>query len=327
MNKLTKIGATALAGALVSVSAHAADWNISGSAGFELQSTTKNGESTWYQYDSVKVTSSGTTDSGINVSVMYEIDDDTSTSSKAYDDKYISFGTDQLGTITFHGHGGSSVMGQFDDRTPTAYEEVWDIGSGADTLRIQGRSGDSLFTYDSPSFAGAQFKAAYQSTDSTTDNASEDHGDYLDFGFTFSPEMVEGLTVYYAQAELEKAEAGTNNIDQHTIGFTYAYGPVTIGYQESEADAVTATDDDESESMSIAYAVNDDLTISYGEREFDNDTSQDTATTGTQKDSGFAISYTMGGASIAIQQNEHDNVNGVKATDEESYLLAVNFAF
>ena len=41
MNKLTKIGATALAGALVSVSAHAADWSISGSAGFELQKTTK----------------------------------------------------------------------------------------------------------------------------------------------------------------------------------------------------------------------------------------------------------------------------------------------
>jgi len=327
MNKLTKIGATALAGALVSVSAHAADWSISGSAGFELQKTTKNGEATWYQYDSVKVTSSGTTDSGINVSVMYEIDDDTSTSSKAYDDKYISFGTDALGTVTFHGHGGSSVMGQFDDRTPTAYEEVWDIGSGADTARIQGRSGDSLFTYDSPTIAGATFKAAYQSKDSTTTGLSQDQGDYLDWGFTFSPEMVDGLTVYYAQAELEKTTTGTNNVDQHTIGFTYAYGPVTIGYQESEADATTSTDDDKSESMSIAYAVNDDLTISYGEREFDEDTTQDGATSGTQKDSGWAISYTMGGASVAVQQNTHDNVNGVKATDEESYLLAVNFAF
>ena len=327
MNKLTKIGATALAGALVSVSAHAADWSISGSAGFELQKTTKNGEATWYQYDSVKVTSSGTTDSGINVSVMYEIDDDTSATNKAYDDKYISFGTDALGTVTFHGHGGSSVMGQFDDRTPTAYEEVWDIGNGADTAKIGGRSGDSLFTYDSPTIAGATFKAAYQSTESTAAGLGQDQGDYLDWGFTFSPEMVDGLTVYYANAEMEKAADGTNDVDQHTIGFTYAYGPVTIGYQESESDATTATDDDESESMSIAYAVNDDLTISYGEREFDEDTTRDTGTTGTQKDSGFAISYTMGGASVAVQMNDHDNVGGVKTTDEESYLFAVNFAF
>ena len=325
MNKLTKIGATALAGALVSVSAQAADWSLSGSAGFELQSTSKNGEATWYQYDSVKVTSSGTTDSGINVSVMYEIDDDT-TNTNAYDDKYISFGTDALGTVTFHGHGGSSVMAQFDDRTPKAYEEVWDIGSGADK-RIAGRSGNSLFTYDSPSIAGATFKAAYQSTDSTATGLSQDQGDYLDWGFTFSPEMVDGLTVFYSQGELEKAADGTNDVDQSTVGFTYAYGPVTIGYQESESDATTATDDDESESMSIAYAVNDDLTISYMEREFDEDTTKDGDTSGTQKDSGWAISYTMGGASVAVQQNTHDNLNGVKATDEESYLLAVNFAF
>ena len=70
MNKLTKIGATALAGALVSFSANAADWSISGSAGFELNQTTKGGEATWYQYDSLKVTSSAANDLVIKVSVL-----------------------------------------------------------------------------------------------------------------------------------------------------------------------------------------------------------------------------------------------------------------
>lgn len=323
MNKLTKIGATALAGALVSFSANAADWSISGSAGFEMQSTSKAGEATWYQYDSLKVTSSGETDSGITVNVLYEIDDDT-TNSNAYDDKMISFGTAGFGTVGFWGHGGSSVMGAFDDITPKAYEEVWDIGSSADT-RISGRGGNSLFVYDSPVVAGAQFKAAYQSTDNTTAGTGKDLGDYVDFGVKYSPEMAEGLTLYYAQASLDASS--TNEIDQTMMGLTYAYGPVTFGYQENEADAQTNTDDDESESISVTYAVTDDLTVSYGEREFDFDTTQDGASSGTQKDSGFAISYTMGGASIAYQQNEHDNVGGTKATDEESYLIAVNFAF
>jgi outer membrane protein OmpU len=344
MNKLTKIGVSALAGALVSFSANAADWNMSGSAGFELQKTTENGQATWYQYDSINVTSSGTTDSGIDVNIKYEIDDNNADAT--YDDKYITFGTAGMGTVGFHGRGGSSVMGAFDDITPKAYEEVWDIGSGADT-RINGRGGGSLFTYDSPSFMGLTLKAAYQSTENTSStvvttftasgsstattaravHAGLDHSDYMDWGVTYKPEMVDGLTLYYAQAELEAASDGSNTVDQDMMGFTYAYGPVTIGYQENEADAQTSTDSDESESMSITYAVTDDLTISYGEREYDFDTTQDGDTSGTQKDSGFAISYTMGGASVAIQQNDHDNVGGTKATDQESYLFAVNFAF
>ena len=41
-----------------------------------------------------------------------------------------------MGTVTFHGHGGSSVMGQWDDVTPNAFEEVWDGTSGADVESI-----------------------------------------------------------------------------------------------------------------------------------------------------------------------------------------------
>ena len=77
------------------------------------------------------------------------------------DDRSVSFGTDALGTVTFHGHGGSSVMGQWDDMTPNAYEEVWDTTTGAD-IRIDGRSGNNLLTYDSPSFNGVMFKMAHQ---------------------------------------------------------------------------------------------------------------------------------------------------------------------
>jgi len=79
--------------------------------------------------------------------------------------------------------------------------------------------------------------------------------------------------------------------------------------------------------MSIAYAVNENLSISYGTREYDEDTSSDADGNKTQEDTGVAVSYTMGGVSIVAQQNSHDNVAGLDATDIESYALGVSFAF
>ena len=112
-----------------------------------------------YQFDSVTFSASGETDGGLHFSFM-ELDNDnpgTSTSSDGMDNRSLSFGSDSIGTFTFHGHGGSTVMGQWDDVTPNAYEEVWDTTANADN-RIDGRSGNNTLTYNSPSFSGVMFK-------------------------------------------------------------------------------------------------------------------------------------------------------------------------
>ena len=69
--------------------------------------------------NSVTFSASGETDGGINVSASYELDDDV------MDDYSMSFGTDDMGTVTFSGSGGSSAMSAVDDMTPNAYEEAW----------------------------------------------------------------------------------------------------------------------------------------------------------------------------------------------------------
>ena len=324
MNKLKKIGVTALAGSLMAISANAADWNVSGSAGFAVNSLDEgNKAASWFQFDSVKISASGQTDMGINVSAMFELDGgSTNEPNSAYDDQMMSFGTDELGTIEFWGHGGSSVMGAFDDVTPKAYEEVWDIGKTVgDTSadgRIAGGAGDMLFNYISPSIAGATLMASYST------GTGEDH--YTDYGVKYSPEMVEGLTLYYAAGTETTTTVDT---DVSTMAVTYAYGPVTVGYSESEADVGNAATDKESESWSVAYAITDDLTVSYGERDYDKDTSAEGNGTTTQNDSGFGVSYTMGGVTIAGSMNEHDNVDGSTAAtnDIESYEIGVSFAF
>ena len=326
MNKLTKIGVSALAGSLAVTAAHAAEGSVSVSTGFAFASTgDENAKSTMYQFDSVVFSASGETDGGLTVSASMELDNDNPATNAGMDDRSLSFGSDTIGTFTFSGHGGSSVMGQWDDVTPNAYEEVWDTTTNADE-RIDGRSGNNLLTYDSPSFNGVMFKIGHQQADSTatTDN-STDLGSYTDFGIQVSPEMVEGLTIGYATAELD--DTATTTIDNETLFVKYAIGGFTLGYQTHEADGSTAGKSDESTTWGVAYAVNDDMTISYGERDYDDDTSTAGANSSEQNDSGFSVSYTMGGMTIAGHMNSSDNVSGVTATDRESYEFALTFAF
>jgi len=329
MNKLTKIGVSALAGSLAVTAAHAAEGSVSVSTGFAFASTGDEAtKTTMYQFDSVVFSASGETDGGLTVSASMELDNDnpgTSTSSNGMDNRSVSFGSDSIGTFTFHGHGGSSVMGQWDDVTPNAYEEVWDTTTGADE-RIDGRSGNNLLTYNSPSFNGVMFKVGHQQADAAaaTGNGT-DVGSYTDFGVQISPEMVEGLTIGYGTAELE--DSATTSIDHDTLFVKYAVGGFTLGYQTHDADGHTAATTDESTTWGVSYAVNDDMTIAYGQRDYDDDTSTAGANSSEQQDSGFSVSYTMGGMTIAGHMNESENVSGVAATDTESYEFALTFAF
>ena len=59
-----------------------------------------------------------------------------------------------------------------------------------------------------------------------------------DFAIEYSG--MEGLTVGYAAGEYN-SEGGTSNSDRTTMYIKYAYGPVTVGYQESEMDTNKAT--------------------------------------------------------------------------------------
>ena len=326
MNKLTKIGVSALAGSLALTAANAIEMSVSGSAGGAMYNYDEgNNKGGFYQFDSVVFSASGETDGGITVSASMELDNDNPASTDGMDNRSFSFGSDSMGTVTFSGHGGVGVMGAWDDITPNAYEEVWDGTSGADE-RIDGRSGNNLLAYTSPSMSGLVIKAAYQRTDTATatDN-SLDTGSYNDFGIQFSPEMVDGLTIAYGEGTLD--DTATTEIEHSTVWVKYVTGGLTVAYQEHEAEGSTAAKNDESTTIGISYAVSDNMTIAYGQREYDDNTSDSTATSQEQEDSGFSVSYTSGGMTIAGHMNENDNVSGVATADKDAYEIALSFAF
>ena len=330
MNKLTKIGVSALAGSLALTAANAIEMSVSGSAGGAMYNYDEsNAKGGFYQFDSVVFSASGETDGGITVSASMELDNDNPASTDGMDNRSFSFGSDSLGTVTFSGHGGVSVMGAWDDITPNAYEEVWDGTSGADS-RIDGRSGNNLLAYTSPSFSGLVIKAAYQraANDAATVAATSngyDISSYNDFGIQYSPEMVDGLTIAYGEGTLD--DTATTEIEHSTVWVKYVTGGLTVAYQEHEADGSTAAKTDESDSFGISYAVSDDLTIAYGTRNYDDNINDSTATSQEQEDSGFSASYTSGGMTIAGHMNQNENVGGVATADKDAYEIALSFAF
>tara|TARA_B100000787_G_scaffold103793_1_gene76871 strand:+ start:1245 stop:2195 length:951 start_codon:yes stop_codon:yes gene_type:complete len=316
MNKLKTIGLTALGTTLIASSAFAADMSVSGNASISFDDTNSgkadrgNG---FYMGDSINFKASGEMDNGVSVTVKYEID------GGALDDHNIVLGLNDMGTLEFNGHGSSLALGAVDDVMPQAYEESFDIIAGSDADVINGVSGNGSFKYTSPTFSGATVAIGYINASGGTGSGSNDTS-YTDFSIKFVPEMVDGLTLGYAAGDSEEVTGTTQ--DDSTMYIKYAYGPITVGYQESERDVNTATSDSSSESFGVTYAITDDFSVGYHEHIIDSETS-----TSDQESTGFSASYTAGSMTLAGAMNQSDNVGFVAGTDLEGYEFTLSFAF
>jgi len=323
MNKLKKIGLSALAGSLVAVSANAGEMAVTGSAWIGFGQTTDTAATFNSMSDSLNFTGTGELDNGMTVTLFYEIDGDAGSNADATDNldtHYVKLDTD-FGSITYSGHGVDGNLSANDDKTPNAYEEAWDAGTADADNTLVGTSLNDSFKYDSPSFNGLQASFYYAGQDDGTNVV----GAYTDIGITFKPEMVEGLTIGYAEGE--KDESSTLTLDQDTMYVTYAYGPVTVGYQKSES--TTSTSDVtynkafESTAYSATFAVNENLSIGYGEFEAD----YESTSLSDQESSAFTASYTMGSMTIGGLIGSDDNVKGVDSVDNDKWEASISFAF
>ncbi len=327
MNNIKKIGLTALGTSLIATSAYAGALSVSGSASITLSGKDKGTAGNGFSMsDSITFSGSGEMDNGWNVTVSYELDDNE-TATGNMDSRSVKIDTNGMGVITFAGHGGSSAMGAVDDVMPTAYGESFDIISatmdtggktGTQIFNAIGSSGtNNMFHYSSGDLVdGFKVTASY-----VPSNGSAMVESAMDFAVEYTG--MEGLTVGYAAGEAN-AEGGTNNTDNTTMYVKYAYGPVTVGIQESEIDSTAATNDDEFESMGITYQVSDDLTIGYTESSYnDGNIATD------QENSNLSAAYTMGGMTLSVAMAEEKNRGGstAAADDVKGYNINLAFAF
>ena len=330
---IKKIGLTALGSTLIASSAFAGSMDVTGSAGITFAGADKYDTGNGFTMtDEVTFTGSGEMDNGFNVTVSMQLDNNAQQASgNNMDNRSVKIDMGDAGTLTFSGHGGDTAASAVDDVTPTAYGESWDvIGSTTATQTnggtnkhgaIGGYGDDNIFMYNAPSLVdGLGLNVSY--VPSHTDRA----GSSISWALAYSG--VEGLTVGYAQDNNGKdgSTAATEEIENTLMYATYAYGPVTVGYQQNEADGATASNDDEMTAYGVTYAVNEDLSIGYNYSEIDEDT---TTSSNVQEATNISFSYTMGSITIAGASVKMDNMGESTSAidDRQGYEIDVSFAF
>ena len=315
MNNLKKVGLTALAGALVSVSANAADLSVTGGASLnfagEEKQTTGNG---WTMTNGVTFSASVEQDNGWNITVKQVLNDDDVASNQVFDTRVLTVDMGDSGTLTFSGTGGSSVLNAIDDVTPTAGEESWDDVTGADAIP-GGVGGSDMFHYSNSSLMdGVTVSAAYVPSDGTGQIESS-----TDYGIKYTG--IDGLTVGAAAGTNDAAPTAT--VDITNMYVTYAMDAFSVGYQTSESDSETANADKDFTAIGVSYAVSEEMSVSLNSSTID----YESATLSDQEAMGISVSYVMGSMTLKANHNTVDNIAGTATDDRSGYALSLGFAF
>jgi len=328
MNKLTKIGVSALCGSLASVAAaHAGSLDVTGGA--TATYTSRDGVVTGNPLgmaSGMTFTGNGELDNGSTFKLTI-----AHTNKSAYTGSAISLTTPTLGTFTYD-EGAGTGLDRIDDMMPTAWEETDGTGLPVGLRTVTGAGGSSDIEWNIgiglPEGLNAyvSFAPRPDGSKNTNKNVSGANaavvGNGWDIVAVYSPPAVEGLKVFAGWSEIDQ-NTTLGDKDGEAWGATYAIGGATLGYQQSKEENVTGAGKYyENDAYGISYSINDDLSISYGVHE-----SQTNATNLTLKSSSIQLAYSIGGASIKIAENEVDNQNYVSGTNREGRTIALTLAF
>ncbi len=326
---IKKIGMTALAASLVSVSVNAGELSVSGSASINTEGHSapaaagRTGGTTFSMGNAITLSGSGELDNGLTVTLSYQLDEGanaTGTASSVFDDHSVTVSSDAMGTLVFAGHGGSSAASSINT---TAAGDLYDLFDGANGnvtgLAInESNPGDNTFFYTTPSVMdGLSIFASYSPQIALTAQSAGSVG----YGITYTG--VEGLTASFATNDINGGSANTNG-DVDVIALSYAIGSITAKYSNNDYDVGLATQDQETEAFSVSYTVSDNLSITYGIETLDEGTLAADA-----EYNKISTSYTTGGMTISASMAEGDNIAGGTAAsqDQEYWSLGASFAF
>ena len=341
MINLRKLGLTALAGSLAAVSAQAGEMSVTGShittyttgdaGGLSANSIGSNTNLTF--------SGSGDLDNGWSVSTFVAMNDATSGLSSSA----ATMTMGDMGTVGVSKAGGFNVNGAYDETYPRAYEENSDAGGQSSLNSVGNWADDNAIIYKAPAIdlMGATINVGVEyslqagtatSSDGVGAARSDTYGKGTGLGVTAT---YAGLTLGAYGAERDnKNQAVVDDVQDEFNGsmfVNYNFGPVSVGYQQTYFDAgVTHSTNDltttevktvgtsggifEGEAMSIAFNVNDNLSISYSEVE-DTYDAQSNAKSGTEtedvtmKTESLQVAYSMGSMSVKAYSTETSNPN------------------
>jgi len=351
MKNITKILFVAITSLSLMLSAKAGELTVNGTAKATYNATSGQEKDNGIGItNELNFTASGEMDNGYTWSYSMELDPSTSGTSAATDgtapgqaindDTQISLTMNELGTVKICvSECGNNKKYAWD---ASAYTSASDTGLSEGIVYPGDEGSYATLQYHTPELpfgTTASIAHGNQKKDGQSGNAQAASGDSASF-YSLTTKPIDGLTVAASYYEKNDYDNGTDDSgDQGEEGGAYAakysMGNLTVGYGKSfkapESTVITAGGTTgeyyENTGMSIAYAVNDDLSVSYTNE--DSEVNYQTSTTvgyDIEMDS-IQIAYSLGGATLSIARTDYENIGYAQDADATDTIIAMTFAF
>jgi hypothetical protein len=338
-------------------SANAGELSVSGTAKatYNVESGANKGKGLGITNE-LNFTASGETDAGYAWSYSMELDpgatttntDTESTQSAQNDDTKLTL-TTPYGTVgMFISEGGLDVE---DAASQSVYARPTDMGGSDGTVDNFTIDAYNNLQYHTPADLipfGGSFKIAYApdldtygSGNNSGVTATEGTSSYvgrsateMQVSFDAIP-MADGLKIGASYFTFDKQGAAIKDQEAESGAYyaTYSIGNVSLGYSQAYKALLVATAANtgveyyDQVNQSISYAINDDLSVSYESEKSEANYVLDSTAAVEQKSTGIQIAYNLGGMTLALARNSHDNPSySTSNADLDQTLLAVTMA-
>jgi len=355
MNKLTKVGCSALCGSLAAISAASAG-ELTVTGGADMTWIAGSGTATGNPIgigSNTNLKGSGELDNGWTFDLTI-----ANANLQAFSAANINLTMGGLGKLNFNQGNSGNGIAAIDDKMPTAWEESWGNGLSTGVRLALGSGASQNVMYSTPTVLGTSMTFTYApeyGVADTGDKATATNGDGLGASYdatininpSLGTEILAGLNIFAGASTIEANDHGAATDDRYEAvgGVTYSIGPLSLGYQRSGD--YTGVDDtpgsdggDQSaynyykaEAFGVAFNINDSLSVSYGEWEHikagwtDSNANPLNEPERTMNVESMQVAYTMGGMSLRVADTEVTNAAWVTTDDHTATVISLGLAF
>jgi len=345
MNKLTKVGLSALCGSLAAVSAaKAGEMTVTG--GVDMSYVTGANYVTGNPVgmgSNLTFKGSGELDNGwvfdYTVAMLNQ---------DAYSNSVVNITMGGFGELNINQGDSSNGIDAMDDKMPTAWEEPWGNAVGTGVHLVRGVGTTSNIQYKSPTIAGITITTAVahdMGAGNINDKATSGHASAgttgkgydatVNVNPSFGTEILSGLNLFVGAHYTENLTQTENDLYEGVVGATLDIGPISLGYASSGVstgqESETEVDYYKNHMYGVAFNINDNLSISYGYHESQQGfVNEGPSLEGVDMDmDSYQIAYTIGGASIRYAATEVNNAayQTTPGFDKEADVISVSLAF
>jgi len=344
MNKLTKVGCSALCGSLAAISAaNAGDLSVTGGA--DVTYTSIGAADTGNPFgmaSAVTFKGTGELDNGWNFEFVVAEGD-----AVAFSAARVAITMGGLGTLEFDQGNSGNGIAAYDNVLPTAWEEAHGAGLSGGVKTVLGVGSSDNVQYTTPTILGTTISVTYAHEVGKADTADKSvsgssntstgvgYDGTIKINPSLGTEILSGLNLYAGGSVIEQYDNANNLEDKYEgVGaITYALGPVEVGAMWSGLydgnEAAGAMHSYKNHGFGVAFNVNDDFSVSYGEYQsrkagYENDIVDGVRVVEVNS---WQAAYTLGGASFRVADVKSDNTLWTDADDFSATIVSMGLAF